>query len=111
MNGIINLSEDAWFGDSLAPHQRVQIARMRVLETGRPLVRAANTGPSLVINSSGDIKASTPQFESAVLRTSVQPTRGITPYVRIGNFGILIILVLMLAGAFWLTWSGSRRAQ
>jgi apolipoprotein N-acyltransferase len=108
---IINLSEDAWFGNSLAPHQRVQIARMRVLETGRPLVRAANTGPSLVIDPAGNIKASTPQFQSVVLRATVQPTRGATPYVRIGNAGVLIILVIMLGGVFWLIWSGSRRAQ
>lgn len=108
---IINLSEDAWFGDSLAPHQRVQIARMRVLETGRPLVRAANTGPSLVIDATGDIRASTPQFESAVLRATVQPMQGVTPYVRVGNAGVLIIMLLMLGGVLWLSWAGLRRAQ
>jgi len=98
---IINLSEDAWFGNSLAPHQRVQIARMRVLETGRPLVRAANTGPSLVVNADGTIAARTPQFETAVLRATLQPTRGATPYVVIGNSGVLVLIGAMLIPLAW----------
>lgn len=96
---IINLSEDAWFGNSLAPHQRVQIARMRALETGRPLIRAANTGPSLVIGADAEIQARTAQFESAVMRATVQPMRGVTPYVVIGNYGVLILLGL---GLVWI---------
>lgn len=96
---IINLSEDAWFGNSLAPHQRVQIARMRALETGRPLIRAANTGPSLVIGADGDIQASTAQFRQAVMRATVQPMQGATPYVIVGNAGILLILAL---GTGWI---------
>ncbi|MDH5649138.1 MAG: apolipoprotein N-acyltransferase, partial [Gammaproteobacteria bacterium] len=52
---LVNVSEDAWFGDSLAPHQRLQMAQMRAMETGRYMVRAANTGPSAVINHRGQI--------------------------------------------------------
>lgn len=82
---LVNLSEDAWFGNSLAPHQRVQIARMRALELGRPLVRAANTGPSLAMDQRGRVLARTAQFEPAIITVSVQPTAGSTPFVLWGN--------------------------
>ena len=98
---LVNVSEDAWFGNSLAPHQRIQMARLRALETGRPMLRAANTGPSAVIDHRGEVTVHSRQFETAVLRATVQPMQGATPYVRYGNlFVILTVLLLMGWGIY-----------
>jgi apolipoprotein N-acyltransferase len=96
---LVNVSEDAWFGDSLAPHQRIQMARMRALETGRPLLRAANTGPSVAIDHHGDVMARSPQFQIHALTASVQPMQGATPYVRFGNWPIVLWVFLIAAAA------------
>ncbi len=93
---LVNVSEDAWFGDSLAPHQRLQMARMRALETGRPMLRAANTGPSVAIDHRGTILVRSPQFRTYSLTATVQPMQGETPYVRRGNRPVVLALVLMV---------------
>ena len=93
---LLNVSEDAWFGDSLAPHQRLQMARMRALESGRPMLRAANTGVSAVIDHRGTVTASSPQFERVVLRGTLQPMAGSTPYVRFGELPVLVTALLLL---------------
>jgi len=86
---LINLSEDAWFGDSLAPHQRLEMARMRSLETGRPMLRAANTGPSALIDANGRVIVSSPQFVTTVLTGNIQPRSGSTPFMRTGSAPLL----------------------
>jgi len=97
---LVNVSNDAWFGDSIAPHQHLQIARMRALETGRPLLRATNTGVSAVVDYDGSIIASEPQFQVAVVRASVQPRTGITPYALGGNALVLdFVGAVLLLGA------------
>jgi apolipoprotein N-acyltransferase len=93
---LVNVSEDAWFGDSLAPHQRLQMARMRALETGRPMLRAANTGPSVAIDHHGRVLVRSPQFRTYSLTATVQPMQGETPYVRWGNRPVVLALVLVL---------------
>ncbi len=100
-NMLVNVSEDAWFGDSLGPHQRLQMAQMRALETGRPMLRAANTGISALIDYRGRIAQQAPQFEVAVLSGEVQPTAGATPYVRYGDVPLaaLILVVLIVPSA------------
>jgi len=82
---LVNVSNDAWFGDSVAPDQHLEIARMRAVETGRPLVRATNTGVSALIDWRGRVSARAPQFEVWVLRGEVRPREGLTPYARGGN--------------------------
>jgi apolipoprotein N-acyltransferase len=94
---LVNVSEDAWFGDSLAPHQRLQMARMRAREAGRPMLRAANSGPSAVIDHRGEVMARSPQFQVHVLEAALQPMQGATPYVRYGNVPIVLSLVLTVA--------------
>jgi len=97
---LVNISEDAWFGDSLAPHQRLQMAQMRARELSRPLVRSANSGPSVVIDERGRILAVTPQFEVQTINYKVQPQTGDTPFKRFGNWVIWfsgLVLVLMLS--------------
>jgi apolipoprotein N-acyltransferase len=99
---LVNVSEDAWFGNSLAPHQRLQMARVRALETGRPMLRATNTGPSALIDHRGRVIARSPQFQPAVLAGTIQPMSGTTPYARLGNAPLLLLLgVILLPLAFW----------
>jgi apolipoprotein N-acyltransferase len=98
---LVNVSEDAWFGDSFAPHQRVQMARLRALETARPMLRAANTGPSTAIDHRGIVLASSGQFRQDVLRAQVQPMTGATPYVRWGNWPAVAIAVVLVLIVSW----------
>ena len=93
---LLNVSNDAWFGDSIAPHQHLQIARMRALETGRYLLRATNTGISAVINEKGKIITRSPQFTAAALTADVYTFQGATPYVTAGNWTIAISCLLIL---------------
>ncbi len=95
-NFLINISNDGWFGDSLAPHQHLEIARMRALESGRYLIRATNTGVSAIMDSKGRIMGRLPQFERQVLRAQVQPTRGETMYTIAGNAPLLILLFMAI---------------
>ena len=99
---LVNVSNDAWFGDSLAPQQHLEMARMRARETGRPMLRATNTGISAIIDHTGRITEQGPQFEVAVVTGSVMPMQGATPYVRMGNVPIVILSVACLL-LCWLT--------
>jgi len=93
---LVNVSNDAWFGDSFAPHQHLEMARMRAKETGRPMLRATNTGISAIIDHTGRITEQAPQFEIAVVSGPVIPMQGATPYVRMGNVPIVIFSVACL---------------
>jgi apolipoprotein N-acyltransferase len=93
---LVNVSNDGWFGDSLAPHQHLEMARLRARETGRPMLRATNTGISALIDHTGRIIARSPQFEEAVVTGTVTPRQGATPYVRLGNAPVVILAVLCL---------------
>lgn len=95
-NLLVNVSNDAWFGDSIAPHQHLQIARMRALETGRFLIRSTNTGVSAVVDSRGQVVARSPQFQVATLKATVQPMTGATPFVSGGTLPVLVLLLLAL---------------
>ena len=98
---LVNVTNNAWYGDSTAPHQHLQIARMRALEAGRYLVRAANDGITAVVDPKGKVVARLAQFKQAVLRADVQPMSGLTPYARIGNYPVVIGCFLLLGIAVW----------
>jgi len=93
---LVNISNDAWFGDSLAPHQHLEITRSRAVETGRFLLRATNTGISAVIDPMGRIINKSVQFQDDVVRATIQPYNGITPYARWGDWGIVSIIFCCL---------------
>ncbi len=88
---LVNVSNVAWFGRSIAPQQHLQIAQMRALETGRYMLRATNTGMTAVINPQGAIEAVAGEFTQAVLTRKVAGMRGATPYVRWGNAAALAL--------------------
>lgn len=96
---LINTSNDAWFGDSLAPHQHLEIARMRSLETGRYLVRSTNTGISAFIDDKGKIISTSPQFETHVLTESIQPMQGMTFYAVFTNIPVVLLSIILLGTA------------
>lgn len=91
---LVNISEDAWFGDSLAPHQRLQMGQMRARELARPMVRSANSGPSAFIDERGRVIAQTPQFTALALAQSIQPMTGTTPYKKFGSWAVLLSLLV-----------------
>jgi len=97
---LVNVSNDAWFGDSIAPHQHLEIARMRSLEVGRAAIRATNTGVSAFISHTGKVLDSGAQFEPVVLTMEVQPRKGSTPYASTGNLPVIGFCLLVIAG-FW----------
>jgi apolipoprotein N-acyltransferase len=103
---LINVTNNAWYGDSTAPHQHLQIARMRALEAGRFEVRAANDGITAVIDPRGRIVARLAQFQEDVLRANIQPMTGLTPYARLGNYPVVLATLLLLAFAVWRRRSG-----
>lgn len=97
---LANVSNVAWFGDSLALWQHGQISQMRALETGRMMLRATNTGLTAVIDHKGVMRAHLQPFREGVLQDTVTGFSGSTPYVRWGNAPILALglgsLVLMM---------------
>ncbi|MES9902481.1 MAG: nitrilase-related carbon-nitrogen hydrolase, partial [Sedimenticola sp.] len=99
---LINSSNDAWFGDSLAPHQHLEIARMRALETGRYLLRSTNTGISAIIGPKGQLQATSPAFKQHVLTGEFVPMKGTTPYAMTGNWLVIGIVFLLLVAVLTL---------
>ncbi|MCK5498611.1 MAG: apolipoprotein N-acyltransferase, partial [Gammaproteobacteria bacterium] len=97
---LVNISNDAWFGDSIAPHQHLQMARMRALETGRYMLRSTNTGVSAIINEKGMITTSSPQFIPHVTSDKVKAFEGSTPYTRFGNWLVIITAFLSVIITF-----------
>jgi apolipoprotein N-acyltransferase len=102
---LVNVSNDAWFGDSIAPHQHLEIARARALEAGRYVVRATNNGISAFIGPRGRLLQTVPQFQYATLTMDVVPMQGNTPYGHTGNWPAVVI-ALGLVG--WFAWRARR---
>lgn len=98
---LVNVTNDAWFGDSTAAHQHLQISRMRAIEAGRQLMRAANDGISAIIDSDGKIVSTYPRFKPGVLTGDVQPHVGLTPYAQVGNWPAIIVSFLLLTAGLW----------
>lgn len=98
---LVNVSNVAWFGRSVAPQQHLQIAQMRALETGRYMLRATNTGMTAVVSPQGIVEAVAPEFQSAVLTRTVAGMRGATPYVRWGNYAALLLCMIGIAIVFF----------
>lgn len=96
---LLNLSNLAWFNDSRALPQHLQISRLRSIETGRPMLRATNTGATAVIDARGRVTAALPFNSEAALVAAVRGHVGTTPYVRFGNWPALLLIVALLVVA------------
>jgi apolipoprotein N-acyltransferase len=89
---LVNVSNDAWFGNSTAPHQHLDISRMRAIEAARPTLRATNDGITALIAHDGRVLDTLPQFQPGVLTGRVTPRAGLTPYLRLGNAPVLVLV-------------------
>jgi apolipoprotein N-acyltransferase len=105
-NLLVNATNNAWYGDSFAPHQHLQISQNRALETGRPTIRATTNGVSALIDFKGHLQQQTEQFKEAVLTGNVQPRQGATPYVIWGKMPLSLFSLFML-----MAWMYYRRAE
>jgi len=108
---LVNASNDAWFGRSVAPHQHLEIARMRAVETARFLLRSTNTGISAVIDPQGKVVAQSPQFKRDVLTHTIQPMQGASIYAIFGNIPIVSFLFIALFGTLTYQWYQKRDSE
>ncbi len=107
---LITLTNDAWYGDSSAPHQLFSMAVFRAVENRRALVRAANTGISGFIDPAGRVVSSTPLFQEAVAAWETPFLEELSPYTRIGDvFAWICIAACALQAAA--TWRATRQAR
>ncbi len=96
---LVNVTNDAWYGRSIAAEQHSQIAAMRALEFGRPMLRATNTGITSSIAHDGTESARLPWFSTGVLEVTVTGREGETPYLRYGDTPLLVLAALSLVAA------------
>jgi len=102
---LVNVSNIAWFGDSLAIDQHLQISRMRALEFDRPMLRATNTGATAIIGHDGRVQRLLPRLTRGVLDGQVQGRNGLTPYAawvsRLGLAPLWLLGAAVLGAAAW----------
>ncbi|MDD5241664.1 MAG: apolipoprotein N-acyltransferase [Sulfuricella sp.] len=94
---LVNVSNDAWFGNTAAPWQHLQISQMRALETGRTMLRATNTGITAIIDQHGEVVKRAREFAATRLEGEAQGFSGATPFVQWGNWPMLGLVALLLA--------------
>ncbi|MBS0549672.1 MAG: apolipoprotein N-acyltransferase [Proteobacteria bacterium] len=95
---LVNVTNDAWFGTSSGPYQHLTSARLRAVEEGLPMIRAANTGVSAVIDGYGRLQASLDMEREGVIDHLVPPPRAPTPYARWGDGTLLVLLLVGVLG-------------
>jgi apolipoprotein N-acyltransferase len=94
---LVNVTNDGWFGNSIEPHQHMQIARMRAIETGRYLLRSTNTGITAIVSPKGNIVAQAPLFQETVLSGTITPMGGMTPYAKWGDTPAIVLIVIVFS--------------
>ena len=94
---LVNMTNDAWWGQSYAADQHLQFSQARALETGRQMLRATNTGATAAIDQHGYVLAHVPHFTKTTLNISAQGYAGSTPYVRLGNWPFIVFCFSAIA--------------
>lgn len=95
---LLTVSNDAWFGNSFAPQQHMQMAQMRALENAKPMMRATSTGVTALVNHRGEITATIEQFRAGVLTGNIAPRSGQTLFSQTGSWPIVILSLLIIGG-------------
>ena len=108
---LVNVSNVAWFGRSIAPRQHLQISQTRALETGRYMLRATNTGMTAIIDQRGELVKQAPEFARAEVNGDVQGYAGATPFVRWGNWPIIALSLALALGGGWLAVRGTSKIR
>jgi apolipoprotein N-acyltransferase len=92
---LLNVTNDAWFGTSSGPYQHLTSARLRTIEEGLPMIRAANTGVSAVIDAFGRVIASLEMEREGVVDHALPPPRAATLYARWHDWTLLVLLTIL----------------
>ncbi len=110
---LVNVTNDGWFGNTIEPHQHLQMARMRAMETGRYLLRSTNTGMTAIVSPKGEILKLAPSFQETVLTGTITPMGGMTPYGKLGDkpviWGMIVVLFGLLLSSCNFQFGSSRR--
>ena len=101
---LVNVTNDAWYGRSIAALQHNQIAATRALEFGRPMLRATNTGITSYIGPDGRDVARLPWFTTGILEASVVGRDGETPYMQMGDTLVLVLCALLVVVPIGVAW-------
>ncbi|HSW94054.1 MAG TPA: apolipoprotein N-acyltransferase [Gammaproteobacteria bacterium] len=96
INLLLTISNDAWFGHSIAQAEHLAMAEMRAAENRRPLLFVSNNGITAVIDAKGNVHAAAPPYVATVLTDTVQPVEGLTPWQRMGMDPILFLMVMLI---------------
>ncbi len=107
---LVNVTNDAWYGRSLAAEQHDQISAMRALETARPMLRATNTGITSIIDHHGVERARLPWFTRGILEGAIAGREGVTPYVRLGDATAVVLSLLIIATTLLLARRSTRKS-
>ncbi|WP_418595074.1 apolipoprotein N-acyltransferase [Ponticoccus sp. (in: a-proteobacteria)] len=106
---LMQLTNDAWFGQFSGPYQHLAQARIRAIEQGLPMLRSANTGVSAVIDGAGRVLASLPLGEAGFLDAPLPPPLRMTPYARTGDLPVFLLILLGAGCAVFTAWKGRAR--
>ena len=99
-NILLTVSNDAWFGDSIAPSQHMQMARMRAIENAKPVIRGTNNGITALIDHQGQVTSQLDQFTAGVLTGEVRPYDGETPFSKFASWPVVIYCLLTIITAY-----------
>jgi apolipoprotein N-acyltransferase len=97
---LLTVTDDSWFGKSIALAQHLQMAQMRALETGRYLLFSSNTGITAAINAKGQIQKVVSPYQETTLTTEVQPMQGVTPWMQTSIYPVILFLLFSLIVAW-----------
>jgi apolipoprotein N-acyltransferase len=97
---FVNVTDDSWFGPSTGPYQHLLAARVRAIEEGIPIARAANTGISAVIDPLGRVTASLALGRMGVVDGSLPKALGETPYSRVGDMAFVLLMIACVFGGY-----------
>ena len=104
----MNVTNDAWFGESAGPRQHFQQARLRAIEEGLPVIRAANTGISAVIDAKGRVVKQLPIGTRGVIDTVLPGPAPVPLYARHGDWTVAALVLLALIFSRLILWIGRR---